>query len=234
MPVDMTLVTVDEAIWKAEFSPSRHLDGSRKRPCAFRSIGWTAILQDRALHRQRAVFRKGDSRRGRDAQAVGPDCSGSSPRWESTSAFCRWRSASCGCRSCGSLASRWTNFLLSLTLGPAGLPRRRRLARGPGSRRQAARRIFRASRLWPSASCWPFCSSRGIDRFLRARSDAERRRHRVGAGVPDRLRHRRSQLRRRPGHRRRLRRRARSRWARCCCSALPSTTRPRAWRSSRR
>ena len=25
MPVDMTLVTVDEAIWKAEFSPSRHL-----------------------------------------------------------------------------------------------------------------------------------------------------------------------------------------------------------------
>jgi zinc transporter, ZIP family len=26
MPVDMTLVTVDEAIWKAEFSPSRHVD----------------------------------------------------------------------------------------------------------------------------------------------------------------------------------------------------------------
>ena len=26
MPVDMTLVTVDEAIWKAEFSPSRHLE----------------------------------------------------------------------------------------------------------------------------------------------------------------------------------------------------------------
>jgi zinc transporter ZupT len=26
MPVDMTIVTVDEAIWKAEFSPSRHLD----------------------------------------------------------------------------------------------------------------------------------------------------------------------------------------------------------------
>ena len=25
MPVDLTLVTVDEAIWKAEFSPSRHL-----------------------------------------------------------------------------------------------------------------------------------------------------------------------------------------------------------------
>jgi zinc transporter ZupT len=26
LPVDMTVVTVDEAIWKAEFSPSRHLD----------------------------------------------------------------------------------------------------------------------------------------------------------------------------------------------------------------
>ncbi|HSH96214.1 MAG TPA: hypothetical protein VK968_18860, partial [Roseimicrobium sp.] len=26
MPVDMTLVTVDEAIWKAEFNPSRHLE----------------------------------------------------------------------------------------------------------------------------------------------------------------------------------------------------------------
>ena len=26
MPVDMTLVTVDEAIWKAGFSPSRHLE----------------------------------------------------------------------------------------------------------------------------------------------------------------------------------------------------------------
>ncbi len=26
MPVDLTLVTVDEAIWKAEFSPSRHLE----------------------------------------------------------------------------------------------------------------------------------------------------------------------------------------------------------------
>ena len=26
MPVDMTLVTVDEAIWKAEFSPSRRLE----------------------------------------------------------------------------------------------------------------------------------------------------------------------------------------------------------------
>lgn len=26
LPVDMTLVTVDEAIWKAEFSPSRHLE----------------------------------------------------------------------------------------------------------------------------------------------------------------------------------------------------------------
>jgi ZIP family zinc transporter len=26
MPADMTLVTVDEAIWKAEFSPSRHLE----------------------------------------------------------------------------------------------------------------------------------------------------------------------------------------------------------------
>jgi zinc transporter, ZIP family len=26
LPIDMTVVTVDEAIWKAEFSPSRHLD----------------------------------------------------------------------------------------------------------------------------------------------------------------------------------------------------------------
>lgn len=30
LPVDMTLVTVDEAIWKAEFSPGRHLDRLRE------------------------------------------------------------------------------------------------------------------------------------------------------------------------------------------------------------
>lgn len=30
LPVDMTLVTVDEAIWKAEFSPSRHLERLRQ------------------------------------------------------------------------------------------------------------------------------------------------------------------------------------------------------------
>ena len=56
LPVDMTLVTVDEAIWKAEFSPGRHL--SRLQEATVRiPFDWVEgrSLQDHALHRDRAV-----------------------------------------------------------------------------------------------------------------------------------------------------------------------------------
>ena len=64
--------------------------------------------------------------------------------------------------------------------------------------------------------------------------EAGRRRFGLLAGAADRDRHRPAQPRRGRGHRRRPTRRARWRWARSWSSASRSTTRPRAWRSSRR
>ena len=57
MPVEMTLVTVDEAIWKAEFSPGRRLArlarGDGAHPVR---LGRRRSLQSRALHIDRVVF----------------------------------------------------------------------------------------------------------------------------------------------------------------------------------
>ena len=57
MPVEMTLVTVDEAIWKAEFSPSRRLEqvagSDRAHPLR---LGAQRPLQDRTFYCQRVVI----------------------------------------------------------------------------------------------------------------------------------------------------------------------------------
>ena len=64
MPVDMTLVTVDEAIWKAEFSPSRRLERLEEAISSHPiRLGCRRPLQDRTLHGQWIVIREGDSGR---------------------------------------------------------------------------------------------------------------------------------------------------------------------------
>ena len=117
MPVDMTLVTVDEAIWKAEFSPSRHLErleeatvripfdwvaGDPYKIELFTANGWRSKKRSPSRSRPQGLLR---------------GCSLFSPLWDSTLVFFRWRSASYGCRFYGDLGQRWINFFLSFTVG---------------------------------------------------------------------------------------------------------------------
>ena len=101
MPVDMTLVTVDEAIWKAEFSPSRQLERLEEATVRI-PFDWVAgdpykieLFTANGCH-----SKKRSPSRSRP-QGLLRGCSLFSPRWDSMLEFFPWRSASYGCRSYG-------------------------------------------------------------------------------------------------------------------------------------
>ena len=203
MPVDMTLVTVDEAIWKAGFSPSRHLERLRKRSFAFRSIGLPATRIRSNSSRlmgchSRRRFRSPLKLPGRQRE-----CSLFSARWDFMSEFSR----SLRDLVVAVLAAtrKELDQLLSQLHGrPPGFSRRRRVARGFGGCRATPWRILRGwtagtrfhARLPSHHSPRPVFPRPERCAWIRILIDS---------GLHDRLRHRHSQFGRGSGYRERLR-----------------------------
>ena len=193
MPVDLTLVTVDEAIWKAEFSPSRHLERLEEATVripfdwvagdpykielftanglAFEKEIAVAIETPRTSARMFLIFAAMGLYVGILPVAFGI-------LWLP---FLR------------RLGTRWINFFLSFTVGLLVFLGLDALHEGFEVASQLPG-VFSGIGLLGIGFMLAFLLITGLDRFLRARTEPAGRRVSVDSGLHDCLRDRHSQL----------------------------------------